>query len=368
MLRLILMIAGAVCIYYWFKTRRPGSVIASGNPRQSARSVRLGFIPADELNDEFAGAPEPALLAAFTAARSGEWRPAADLLADGGTDWERRSMYAESLSGIAAKDDRWLLAWEQARHDDPDAAVVRARATVGRAWELRGGRSASRTSRAQFEGFHSTLARSREDIARAARLNPHDPTPYITEIWAALGLGYPHAEMHRLWAEVTARAPHHYEAHFSALQYWCAKWRGSDDLARAFAAHAASDAPLGSLMTAFPLIAWFEAHLDDTVKASTYRSPELTALVDAALADAAAAPADHPRLGEVRHLLAYFLHQQGRHDAALEQFRLVDGYVNALPWSYYGKRFYGAIRETTVRRSRSRSRTPDAPESAPRSA
>ncbi|MFD3730341.1 hypothetical protein [Streptomyces sp. NPDC058632] len=37
----------------------------------------------------------------------------------------------------------------------------------------------------------------------------------------------------------------------------------------------------------------------------------------------------------VRHLLAYFLTRQGRHDAALEQFRLADGYVDALPWRYW---------------------------------
>ncbi|NBM20572.1 hypothetical protein GUY61_34570, partial [Streptomyces sp. GC420] len=159
------------------------------------------------------------------------------------------------------------------------------------------------------------------------------PTPYITEIWAGLGLGYPHAEMDRLWDEITERAPHHYEAHFSALQYWCAKWRGSEDLAREFAERAAAKAPLGSLLTAMPLIAWWEHHGDEDGQ-DHYRTPEVTALVDAALADAAAAPAGHPRLPELRHLLAFFLSMQDRDEAAVEQFRLVDGYVDALPWRY----------------------------------
>jgi hypothetical protein len=43
---------------------------------------------------------------------------------------------------------------------------------------------------------------------------------------------------------------------------------------------------------------------------------------------------DHPRLPEVRHLLAYFLTMQDRDEASVEQFRLVDGYVDALPWRY----------------------------------
>ncbi|MGW4025394.1 hypothetical protein ACWEEL_29080, partial [Streptomyces sp. NPDC005009] len=37
----------------------------------------------------------------------------------------------------------------------------------------------------------------------------------------------------------------------------------------------------------------------------------------------------------VRHLLAYFLTRQGRHEAASPQFRPVDGYVDALPWRYW---------------------------------
>lgn len=58
--------------------------------------------------------------------------------------------------------------------------------------------------------------------------------------------------------------------------------------------------------------------------------------VDAGLADAAAADPAHPRLPELRHLLAYDLTLQDRDAAALEQFKLVDGYVNALPWRYQG--------------------------------
>jgi hypothetical protein len=140
--------------------------------------------------------------------------------------------------------------------------------------------------------------------------------------------------MDRLWDRLTALAPHHYEAHFGALQYWCAKWRGSHEQARDFAARAAASAPLGSLLTAFPLIAWFEHYHDGDTPQDAFRTTEVTALVDAALSDAAAAPADHPRLPEVRHLLAYFLTMQDRDEASVEQFRLVDGYVDALPWRY----------------------------------
>ncbi|WP_234381859.1 hypothetical protein [Streptomyces dysideae] len=302
-----------------------------------AEAAALGLLPPERQNKD-SSAPLPAgLAAAITAAKAGDWQPTAALFDEtvAARAWERRTSACERLADVAAEDDAWLLAWETARPDDPGAALVRARSTVFLAWNIRGGKRAKYTTGEQFEGFHRVLARSREEHARAAALAPEgDPSPYVGEIWTALGLGYPHAEMDRLWKEITDRAPHHYEAHFSALQYWCKKWRGSEQLARDFAARAAAQAPLGSLMTAFPLIAHFEH--DESDSADADRTPEVRALVDAALADAAAADPSHPRLPEVRHLLAYYLCLQDRDEAALEQFRLVDGYVGALPWRYKG--------------------------------
>ncbi|ANW16955.1 hypothetical protein [Streptomyces clavuligerus] len=319
----------------------------SGTPEEV---LAEGFLPADRQNTEFS-CPEPeALTRAVGAARAGDWQPTAALLAGTGRDWEHRARYSERLAGVAATDDTWLLAWEAARPDDPDAALVRARSTVRLAWKVRGGQRAKHTTQEQFDGFHRTLARSREENARAAALNPDDPSPYINEIWTALGLGYPQADMDRIWDEITARAPHHYEAHFSALQFWCAKWRGSKELATEFAKRAADAAPPGSLIKVFPLIAHYEH--DESDDADVERSPEMRALVDAALADAHAADPGHPRLAEVRHLLAYYLSLQDRDEAAMEQFRLVDGYVNALPWRYWddGAERYCALRDETVAR------------------
>ncbi|MBL1081277.1 hypothetical protein JK359_04680 [Streptomyces actinomycinicus] len=309
---------------------------------------KLGLLPAERQNTDLA-APLPAdWSAAVAAARAGDWEPAAELLAAIGRDWDRRSAVAYLLAESAAEEDAWLLAWEAARPGDPDAAVVRARSTVILAWELRGGKGAQYTTREQFDGFHRTLASARDEIARAAELNPDDPTPYIAEIWVALGLGYPNAEMDKLWSEITTRAPHHYEAHFSALQYWCAKWRGSERLAFEFAERAAADAPLGSLLTAMPLIAHFEH--DESEDAAADNTPEMLARVEAALADVAAADPSHPRLPELRHLLAFYLHLQDRNEAALEQFKLVDGHVNALPWRYRGDvaGYYCQVRNTVA--------------------
>ncbi|GAA0327492.1 hypothetical protein GCM10009540_54110 [Streptomyces turgidiscabies] len=318
-------------------SRKGGGEDGDGGAEAAAR---LGLLPAERQNTKTAGPLPAGWEAALDAVRGGGdagWRAAAELLRGIGRDWDRRSLATYLLADIAAEDDTWLLAWEAdgpAGSDDPDAALVRARSTVILAWNIRGAKLASRTTGEQFAGFHRMLQRSREEIARAAALGPDDPTPYVTEIWTALGLGYPHSEMDRLWSQLTARDPHHYEAHFSALQYWCKKWRGSKQLATEFAERAAAAAPLGSLLTVLPLIAHFEH--DDSDDSAADRTPEMIARVNAGLADAAAADPTHPRLPELRHLLAYYLSLQDRDEAAIEQFRLVDGYVEALPWRYHG--------------------------------
>ncbi|MFJ3638782.1 hypothetical protein ACIPRD_03395 [Streptomyces sp. NPDC090108] len=322
-------------------------------------AAKLGLLPAERQNTDLSG-PLPAdWAAALAAVRAGDWQPAAEVLASVGRDWERRSAVAYLLAEPAAEDDAWLLDWEAARPGDPDAAVVRARSTVRLAWALRGAQSGRQTTREQAEGFHRTLNSAREEIARAAGLNPDDPTPYVAEIWVALGLGYPNAEMEKLWERITARAPHHYEAHFSALQYWCAKWRGSERLATEFAERAAAEAPQGSLLTALPLVAHFEH--DESSDTDADNTPVMLVRVEAALADAAAADPGHPRLPELRHLLAFYLHLQGRDEAALEQFRLVDGHVNALPWRYRGNMaaYYCQVRDTVAHTVTEREAVPE---------
>lgn len=70
-----------------------------------------------------------------------------------------------------------------------------------------------------------------------------------------------------------------------------------------------------------------------------YKSPELIAAVDACLIDVAAAAAADPedrRIVRVRHLLAWLLYWQDRYDAALEQYRAIDGYIDSAPWTYSG--------------------------------
>ncbi|MER7829194.1 hypothetical protein [Streptomyces sp. NPDC095602] len=354
----VIVIALAVAVGIAVYRRITGAPESGASAKVEREARALGLLPASRQNTMLA-APDPELERALVAASArGDWEPAARLMAATRErrDWSRRSRYAGALGEAAAEGDgAWLEAWEAALPQDPDAAVVRASSTVSLAWLLRGAAYAKDTSEERFAGFFEVLPRSRGEIARAAGLNPEDPTPYVIEISTALGLNYPHKKMHRIWQEITDRAPHHPGGHHSALQYWCAKWHGSEELATRFAQVAAASAPLGTLLRTLPLLAWWEHH-GDKAKARDHRTPELVALVDAALADVAAAPPDHPDLPGARHCLAYFLTRQGRFEAALEQFRLVDGYVAAFPWTYYGDpaAVYCHWRDKAVRGARGR--------------
>jgi hypothetical protein len=293
-----------------------------------------GMLPAKRQNTEHAFPPDPRRPAAAEAARAGEWQPAAKLFAELGDDWNQRATLVYALGRAAAEDDGWLKEWQRARPDDPDATVVEAQGLVRLAWNLRGDRRAKQTGSEQFAGFHRVLPQAREACHRAAVLAlPGDPTPYAVEFSVALGTGYPHEQARALFAEIVSRDPHHQSGHTAALQYWCEKWCGSQESADAFAREAAASAAPGACLSRLPLISrlehrpYFKAAPDD-------HSPELSALLDAALADAAAAPEDSAQLRELRHLLAYYLFRNGRPAEALTQFRLTDGWIGALPWSY----------------------------------
>lgn len=323
----------AVAVIYYRRTT--GDVAHRGGSSRAAR--KAGLLPQSAQNTMQAS-HDAELESAAAAALRGSWEPAARLMTQSREqrDWTLRASYADRLgSHRAALPGSWLQAWEAAvGPDDADVALVRARALVNLAWYQRGGHWASETSREQFAGFHATLAEVPKANVRAAELNPGDPTPYVNEIYAALGLGFSEAAMQDIWTEIIARDPHHYGAHYAALQYWCAKWRGSQERAVSFAQRAASGAPLGSLLAAMPLIAWYE-HVDSDASDADFRSPHVILLVDTAMADVAAARPDHPDAAEVRHLLAYFLTRQKRYNEALGQFRIVDGYVGCLPWKYW---------------------------------
>ncbi|MEU8515113.1 hypothetical protein AB0C76_26505 [Kitasatospora sp. NPDC048722] len=150
-----------------------------------------------------------------------------------------------------------------------------------------------------------------------------------------MGQGWSRERYRELWAEIVAREPHHFGAHTAALQYWCAKWHGSDELMHEFADGAIAGAPAGSLLTVLKLRAYWEQVVRDKSAAALHHSAGFTAALDAALADLAAADPAHPGIVPSRGWIAHGLIENGRPAQALELFRGT-GREIAGPWIYYG--------------------------------
>ncbi|GLF94314.1 hypothetical protein [Streptomyces yaizuensis] len=301
-------------------------------PVSAERIAALGLLPRERQNTGRA-APDPGLDRVVAAARAGDWRPGAELLAATGERWELRTAVIGELAGAARRDDVWLQRWRTHQPEDAGAAAVQAKAMTDLAWEIRGGAGDGRMSPEQSEGFFRILSRAGRDIARAKDLDARDPSPYVADIWRGIGLNRPHAEMHRLWGSAVALDPYHLMAHRSALQYWSARWHGSPELAFSFAERAGLAAPPGVLLSSLWLTAWWDHHRPADGDARPFRERGVLAAVDRLHEDASAADPDHPYLAEARHVLAYFLVRQGRAAPALEQFRRVDGHVGAFPWT-----------------------------------
>lgn len=314
-----------------------------------------GFVRLRDLDTKRRMPPCAMETAIDEAVADGDWRPISSLLDDTRGQWARRSHAVLLLAEASFKDQSWLMAWERDAPDAPGALLVRAERTIRFAWQLRGAHFARYLSNGQIDGFRQQIALAEEITERATAAAPDDPTPYERGLRIARGRSWPHQAMETLWTAYTDRNPHGFEGHLSALQYWCAKWRGSHGRARSFAAEAAANAPQGSFLNVLPLIAAFEehglpAHLE-------YRTAPVNAAVDACLEELRAFGDAYPwTVYQVRHVLAYFLNRLGRHGEAAEQFRAIDGYVDALPWSYFPNTVqeYGWFRRDSVRRSRSK--------------
>lgn len=312
-----------------------------------------GFAPLRNLDTERHFPPTDSETELAKALDEGDWRTAASQLDATWQHWNDRSYLVHVLAKAALPDDAWLTAWEQAEPANPGAKLVRADRTVRYAWELRSAKFARYLSHEQVDGFLTWIARAEEAMTAAVEAAPEDPTGYERMIRIAYGRSWSHEAMNELWAEFTGRNPHGFEGHFAALQYWCAKWRGSDDKAREFAAAAAENAPEGTFLNALPLIAAYEEH--GLTAEKEYRTPAVSAAIDACLAELAAhGDANPPVAFQVRHLLAFLLNRAGRHAEAVEQFRVVDGHINSMPWTYFPNKVqeYGWHRRDSFRRSR----------------
>ncbi|MGW8667110.1 hypothetical protein [Streptomyces niveus] len=284
--------------------------------------------------------PTPGLRAALTAAYAGDHAPARDLLAATrlGAEWERRGGYVPRLAESALHSPGWLDAWLAESPRDPDAVLVKAEHCVQQAWEIRTGARASSVSRDQFQAFFALLDDAVPVIGAAAELNPTDPVPWQVALTHARGSQAPREVFDAYWAEATARAPHHYGCHVSAMQYLCDKWYGSHGEMFDFAERAAEEALPGSKLHALPLLAAVEYDVvaDGGNGGAGIERSRIHAALKRAQELSDAYPQGDPEVAGVRNHLALMLVLADRHGEALEQFRAVGSHATQYPWAYLG--------------------------------
>lgn len=285
-------------------------------------------------------APDAGLRAALSAARSGAWEPAAELLARTRVDrdWDRRGQYGAGLAELALHHTGWLDEWRRARPGDPDVALVAAELEIDRAWEIRTAARARYVSREQFQAFRTVLSDAIPVLRTAADLNPEDPVPWRVFIAHAMGLGAPREVFDEYLARGRAADPHHMGLHARAVQYLAQKWYGSHEEMFAFAESAAAEAPEGSPLRGLPLHAVTEYALEH--EAGIGKGPvawsRIEGLVEAGLALSARFEPGDRRAAGFRNHLALALIRSDRETEALEVFRLIGTDARTFPWAYMG--------------------------------
>ncbi|MFH8365930.1 hypothetical protein [Streptomyces sp. NPDC018031] len=326
----IVTICGVLAVPALLRKRSRAEFERSAGPAEDTSAY--GFLPRERLDVRLPG-PDPQLTDALAEiGRTQEWEPAARLLALTDATSEQRWQRVQTLAGSAAHDlaqapgqgGMWLRTWRVQAPKDPGGAAVQAQFLVVQA--LRDPSS---------QDFRMIMEEARTVCAEAALLAPGDPVPHIIELIVARGLAYRQADFEALWSKVNELAPHHMGAHLAALPYWSEKWHGSQDQAESFGRAAAASAPQGSLLPALPLFAVFDHLPEANMVRTLFQSAVIGDAIEGARYAVHHAPADHPVVPHVRHLLSWFLVNAERYGEAIEQLRLVDGHVGAVPWSFH---------------------------------
>lgn len=198
--------------------------------------------PADLIQPD-AALDDVDVAAAREAALTGDWRPAAELLAvtaDHDVRWDR----VEVLAQAALVRRSWLDEWLRERPEDATARALLAQFYVVHGWELRGG-----TFEAQnIERFLAALDDAEAAARRAAELDPGDPTPHAVLVTLARGQQVDREEFERRLDGLLELSPRHRAGHEQALQYLCAKWFGSPEEMFAFAREGTARARAGDAL------------------------------------------------------------------------------------------------------------------------
>ena len=294
-------------------------------------------VPVDEIGDDVD------LAAALATTRTGDWRPAAALLA-ATADPDVRIDRLRQLASASLHDGQWVEEWFAATPLDATATAVRAELALQRAWAARGADRAERTSAGQFQAFSTGLAQAQRLAERAVELDPADPAPWLTLVEMARGQGVDQDEFDRRVTGMFERAPSLTQGAHAVLQTVCEKWMGSTELMFATARELAGQAPAGSATCLLPLMAHVEHFLalstgpGGPVSASRHAESAATRTeLRVCVQRWASGPDGGPRPGgrlQGHNLAAYAFWLAEDAPAARPHLEAIGRSVTEFPWAY----------------------------------
>ncbi|WP_411104037.1 hypothetical protein [Streptomyces sp. cmx-4-9] len=252
------------------------------------------------------------------------------LLADTGSDWDRRSHRITVLARYSA-DSHVVRSWAARQPRNADALILRAEADL-----VHGGR----------QGDLADARQTLDSCYRAAELQPADPAPWVALLGALRLLRAPSEEVFPVWREAVARDVWNREAHLRMLGYLSPEECGSHmqvlEFVDAVRPRMPADAPTVGIELTATLrrhrhVAADEDALTAVMARRHWAGAQAATVLDRAhhhwtrpgFLHHAAARAD-------LNMLAYALVQANRIRHAAEVFPLLDGVVTAWPWQLDG--------------------------------
>ncbi|MGT2527112.1 hypothetical protein ACU4GG_07845 [Streptomyces nojiriensis] len=252
------------------------------------------------------------------------------LLADAGTDWDRRSHRLGVLAHAAA-DSNFVRTWPARRPGSGDALLLQAWADL-----VRG------TRKGDMDDAQTAV----DACYDAADLRPADPGPWVVLLGILRLLRRPSQEVFRMWQEVLSRDTWNREAHLQMLGYLSPDECGSHMQVLEFIDASRSRMPANAPTAGIELTATVRRHhtgaaaeddLSTLMARRHWASAPAAPILDRAYANwrspgflhHAAAKAD-------LNLLAFALVQANRIRDAGEVFTLIDGTVTEWPWRLVG--------------------------------
>ncbi|MGO1049390.1 hypothetical protein [Crossiella sp. CA198] len=281
------------------------------------------------------GSPE--LEAVRAAARAGDRTAVAALIACAQDSDDRSDTVLVAAATVVACHGgtvpRWLLDWVTGEPGDPIGWTLRGAVEVLRAWEIRG----YHRVREPGPGFPRMLDAAEVMCARAAQLDPADPTPWVWLVHLSRGQGGDPADLRERWARLRALAPQHLRGHEQMLISLSPKWGHPPRVMTEFVTGAAATAPVGSALNLLVLRGYIEEWVECSPGAQRrlLERPEVRAHAQQAVDRWLHPHGVDPRARISGHnLVAFWYSLCGEPELARPHFEATRGHADRYPWSY----------------------------------